>query len=106
MDPNKEKWNYNKQFKVFGIGLIIAIVIALILVITGRIGWGVAIGFVVAVMLFELVYFLILRDTVPNPLTQVNMRKDVEFINEDGEIIEQLKPGIYKVSKIDKENRQ
>ena len=106
MESDNKKWNYSRQFKVFGIGLIIAIVIALILVITGRIGWAVAIGFVVAVMFFELVYFLILRDTVPGPLTQVNMRKDVEFINEEGERIEQLKPGMYKITRIDKENKQ
>ena len=34
MESDNKKWNYSRQFKVFGIGLIIAIVIALILVLT------------------------------------------------------------------------
>ena len=100
MDHNDKKWNHKRQFKVFGIGLIIAIVIAVILVISDLIKWGVAIGFVVAVMFFELVYFLILRDTIPGPLTQVNMRKGVEFFDENGEKVKELGPGMYKITRI------
>ena len=93
------KANIKLQFKVFGIGLVVAIVVAVALVVSGVVGWGGAVGIIVAVLCFEVMYFLILRDSFPGPLTQYAMRKGVKFIDEEGNMIKELKPGMYKISK-------
>ena len=103
MVHNEKRGNYRFQFKVFGIGLIIAIAVAACLIVLGKIKWFVGVGLVLAVLFFEIMYFLILRDTVPSPLTQNNMRKGIEFIDEEGNMVKEVKPGVYKVDKQQKE---
>ncbi|MCR5181493.1 MAG: hypothetical protein K6D56_00545 [Clostridia bacterium] len=93
------KVNYKLQFKVFGIGLAVAAVAAVVLVVSGVIGWGGAAAIIAAAICFETMYFLILRDSFPGPLTQYAMRKGVKFIDDDGNMIKELKPGMYKISK-------
>lgn len=93
------KANYRLQFKVFGIGLAVAIVTAVLLIAFGVIGWKGGAAIVLAVLGFEIMYFLILRDTFPAPLTQYAMRKGVKFIDDEGNMIKELKPGMYKISK-------
>lgn len=77
MDGEK-KGNYKRQFKAFGIAFVITAIIAAVLIASGLIGPGAGIGLALAVAFFEAVYFFILRDRSPEPLTQVNMRKDVD----------------------------
>ena len=84
MSKERPKGNYKRQFKAFGIAFIIMVIIAVILIASGLISLGVGIGFAIAVAFFEAVYFFILRDRSPEPLTQVNMRKGIEdFVKEE-----------------------
>lgn len=93
------KANYRLQFKIFGIGLVVAIAAAVLLIVFGIVGWKGGVAIVLATLGFEIMYFLILRDTFPGPLTQYAMRKGIKFIDEDGNMVKELKPGMYKISK-------
>ena len=103
MAEKEQKGNYRFQFKVFGIGLAIVVCVVMILGILGIIGWKVAIGIVVAVMFFEGMYFFVLRDTSPEPLTQYAMHKGFEFTDENGDKVRETRPGVYVLEKADKE---
>ena len=82
---SNNRGNYRLQLRAFGIGLIIALIASVFLVLSGLISWPIAIGIVIAVFLFEVMYFFILRDRSPEPLTQVNMRKDIDYSEEEGD---------------------
>ncbi len=81
---SNNRGNYRLQLRAFGIGLIIALIVAVFLVLSGLISWPIGVGIVIAVLLFEAMYFFILRDRAPEPLTQVNMRKDIDYPEEGG----------------------
>ena len=80
---SNNKGNYRLQLRAFGIGLIIALIVAVFLVLSGLISWPIGVGIVIAVLLFEVMYFFILRDRAPEPLTQVNMRKDIDYSEDE-----------------------
>ena len=81
---SNNRGNYRLQLRAFGIGLIIALIVAVLLVLSGLISWPIGVGIVIAVLLFEAMYFFILRDRDPEPLNQVNMRKDIDYSEEGG----------------------
>ena len=84
MAKEKQKGNYRLQLRNYGIGLAVAVVISVILAATGITNVPVSAGIVLAVLLFEIMHFFILRDRDPEPLTQVSMRKDVsDFYKEE-----------------------